>query len=59
MIDNLRRSLLAPSLLLLLFVCGALPLALAWKGLAMVLLVLAFPACLPALWDVISAAGAR
>ncbi|MCL2899361.1 GH36-type glycosyl hydrolase domain-containing protein [Brenneria tiliae] len=54
MIDNLRRSLLAPSLLLLLFFCGALPLALAWKGLAMVLLVLAFPACLPAFWDVIS-----
>ncbi|PWC16066.1 GH36-type glycosyl hydrolase domain-containing protein [Brenneria corticis] len=54
MIDNLRRSLLAPSLLLLLFFCGALPLALAWKGLVMVLLVLAFPACLPAFWDVIS-----
>lgn len=54
MIDNLRRALLAPSLLLMLFSCGVLPLSLAWKGFAMVLLVLAFPACLPALWDVFS-----
>lgn len=54
MIDNLRRSLLAPSLLLMLFFCAALPLSLAWKGFVMVLLVLAFPACLPALWDAIS-----
>ncbi|MEE3662857.1 glucoamylase family protein [Brenneria sp. g21c3] len=54
MTDNLRRSLLAPSLLLMLFFCGVLPLTLAWKGFALVLLVLAFPACLPALWDFIS-----
>ncbi|MBJ7221291.1 GH36-type glycosyl hydrolase domain-containing protein [Brenneria sp. L3_3C_1] len=54
MVDNLRRSLLAPSLLLMLFFCGVLPLSLAWKGFVMVLLVLAFPACLPAIWDVVS-----
>ncbi|MFC3395790.1 GH36-type glycosyl hydrolase domain-containing protein [Brenneria rubrifaciens] len=51
MIDNLRRSLLAPGLLLMLCGWGMLPLDLAWKGFVMVLLVLAFPACLPAFWD--------
>ncbi|PWC11365.1 glycosyl transferase [Brenneria roseae subsp. americana] len=54
MIDNLRRSLFAPSLLLMLICCAALPLAVAWKGVVIVLLILAFPACLPALWDAVS-----
>lgn len=54
MIDNLRRSLFAPSLLLMLIGCAALPPDMAWKGIAIVLLILAFPSCLPALWDVIA-----
>ncbi|MCV9880321.1 GH36-type glycosyl hydrolase domain-containing protein [Brenneria izbisi] len=54
MIDNLRRALFAPSLLLILICCAALPLSAAWKGMVIVLLILAFPACLPALWDAVS-----
>ncbi|WJV52453.1 glucoamylase family protein [Prodigiosinella aquatilis] len=54
MVDNLRRSLLAPSLLLMMFLFNVLPLALAWKGFLAVLLVLAFSAYLPIFWDIIS-----
>ncbi|MCF8499998.1 MAG: glycosyl transferase [Rhodospirillum sp.] len=47
MLDNLRRSLLAPILLLALAACWVMPAPAVWIGLALVLGAIAFPAFLP------------
>ncbi|MDF1485586.1 glucoamylase family protein [Ramlibacter sp. H39-3-26] len=51
MLDNLRRSLLAPSALLALGAGWLLPVPEAWVALPLTLAALALPAFLPALWS--------